>query len=385
MKYSNVQDRMPEKQEGLDLGKLMSSSSSSNDDWFGLPQIMIVGCGGAGCNTVNRVKKMGVKGAATIAINTDKVHLDMIQADKKMLIGRDITRGLGAGGYPEVGQQCAERSRAEIEESMRGADLTFITCGMGGGTGTGAAPIVADVAKKLGAIVIGMVSTPFNVERARLGKADEGIDKLRKIADTVVILDNNRLLQFVPNLPVDQAFAAMDELIAETVKGISETITQPSLINLDYADVKSIMSLGGVGVMLWGEAKTQEGPAAVVHSALSHPLLNVNVNGATGALVHITGGPDLSLEQATGVAEGITRGLNQNANVIWGARILPEFEGRTRVMAIVTGVNVPNVVGPFKPQMAKSAPAMGARPAYTPMAPPAAPKPTNKMGIEWVD
>ncbi|MDD5503583.1 MAG: cell division protein FtsZ, partial [Candidatus Thermoplasmatota archaeon] len=172
MKYSNVQDRTPDKGTGssLDLGKLMASSpASTGDEWFGLPQIMIVGCGGAGCNTVNRVKKMGVKGSATIALNTDKVHLDMIQADKKMLIGRDITRGLGAGGYPEVGQQAAERSRSEIEEMMRGADLVFITCGMGGGTGTGSAPVVADIAKKLGAIVIGMVSSPFNVERARLG------------------------------------------------------------------------------------------------------------------------------------------------------------------------------------------------------------------------
>jgi cell division protein FtsZ len=321
-----------------------SQKEDAEFEAFGEPKIIIVGCGGAGNNTVNRLSKLGVKGAETIAINTDKVHLDIIEADKKLLIGKSITRGLGAGGYPEVAERCAEMAQAALEDLLDGADLVFVTAGMGGGTGTGTAPIVARVAKKKGAIVIGMVSTPFNVERARLVKGEEGLNKLRKEADTVIVLDNNRLLKYVPNLPIDQAFSVMDTLIAETVKGISETITQPSLINLDYADVRTIMGCGGVAVMLYGEAKSTD-PNKVVHEALNHPLLDVDYRGATGALVHMTGGPDLSLSSAEAVAQSLTYELDNHANVIWGARILPEFEGRLRVMAIMTGIHSPQILG----------------------------------------
>ncbi|MBW3583746.1 MAG: cell division protein FtsZ [Euryarchaeota archaeon] len=321
-------------------------TKSAEFDSFGEPKIVIVGCGGAGGNTVNRLHKIGVKGAETIAINTDKQALDAVEADKKLLVGKSITRGLGAGGYPEVAERCAEQARNKLEELLRGADLVFITAGMGGGTGTGTAPVVADIAKKNGAIVVGMTSTPFNVERARLIKADEGLDRLRKKADSVIVLDNNRLLRYVPNLPIDQAFSVMDELIAQTVKGISETITQPSLINLDYADVRTIMSCGGVAVMLWGESKNSDGASSLVKEALNHPLLDVDYRGATGALVHITGGPDLTLSHAEEIAEGLTYELDSSANVIWGARITPEFEGKTRVMAVMTGVESETVLGP---------------------------------------
>ncbi|MGB0653170.1 MAG: cell division protein FtsZ [Thermoplasmatota archaeon] len=311
---------------------------------FGEPKIVIVGCGGAGGNTINRLHKIGVKGAETIAINTDKQALDLVEADKKLLVGKSITRGLGAGGYPEVAERCAEQARGKLEEMLKGADLVFITAGMGGGTGTGTAPVVASIAKKMGAIIVGMVSTPFNVERARIIKGDQGLEKLRQQADSVIVLDNNRLLKFVPNLPIDQAFSVMDQLIAETVKGISETITTPSLINLDYADVKSIMSEGGVAVMLWGEAKTTDGATAVVNEAINHPLLDVDYRGATGSLVHITGGPDLTLKHAEEVAESLTYELDSHANVIWGARVTPEFEGRLRVMAIMTGISTANAL-----------------------------------------
>jgi cell division protein FtsZ len=320
---------------------------------FGTPKIVIVGCGGAGGNTISRLHKIGVKGADTIAINTDKMALDVVEADKKLLVGKSITRGLGAGGYPEVAERCAEQARNKLEELLTGADLVFITAGMGGGTGTGTAPVVADVAKRLGAIVVGMVSTPFNVERARIIKGDEGLQQLRKKADSVIVLDNNRLLKYVPNLPIDQAFSVMDQLIAETVKGISETITQPSLINLDYADVKTIMGCGGVAVMLYGESKNSDGGAALVNAALNHPLLDVDYRGATGALVHITGGPDLTLRHAEEVAEGLTYELDSQANVIWGARVHPDFEGRCRVMAIMTGVETENLAaGRAKTQQA---------------------------------
>jgi cell division protein FtsZ len=189
-----------------------------------------------------------------------------------------------------------------------------------------------------------MVSTPFNVERARLVKADEGLDRLRLKADSTVVLDNNRLLEFVPNLPINQAFSVMDQLIAETVKGISETITVPSLINLDFADMKTIVDSGGLSVMLWGEADEDAGVEAIVKEALNHPLLNVDYTGANGALVHITGGPDMSLKYVQDVAKSLTQDMDCYANVILGARVLPEFEGKCRVMAIMTGVQSPDLL-----------------------------------------
>lgn len=316
------------------------------DEMFGTPRILIVGCGGAGGNTITRLNKLGVKGAETIAINTDKQALDLVEANQKLLIGSNITRGLGAGGFPDVAERAARESSREIEEMIKEADLVFITAGMGGGTGTGSAPVVAEIAKKHNAVVTCMVSTPFNVERARLIKADEGLDKLRMKADSTVVLDNNRLLEFVPNLPINQAFSVMDQLIAETVKGISETITVPSLINLDYADMKTIMDSGGLSVMLWGEADEDAGVESIVTEALNHPLLNVDYTGANGALVHITGGPNMSLKYVQDVAKKLTEDLDCYANVILGARVLPEFEGKCRVMAIMTGVQSPNLLGP---------------------------------------
>jgi len=320
-----------------------------DESLFGAPRIMIVGCGGAGGNTITRLKKLGVKGAETIAINTDKMALDLVEADKKILIGKNLTKGLGAGGFPEVGERAARESSAQLEELLAGANLVFICSGMGGGTGTGSAPVVAEIAKKQGAIVTGMVSTPFNVERARLVKADEGLDRLRVAADSTVVLDNNRLLEFVPNLPINQAFSVMDQLIAETVKGIAETITIPSLINLDYADMRAIMNAGGLSVMLWGEAEEDAGVDAIVHEALNHPLLNVDYKGANGALVHITGGPNMSLKYVQDVAKKLTENLDCYANVILGARVQPDFEGKCRVMAIMTGVQSPNLLGPKSP------------------------------------
>ncbi len=312
---------------------------------FGLPQIKIVGCGGAGNNTINRLYNIGVDGAETIAVNTDKQHLDVIKADKKILVGKSLTRGLGAGGFPEIGKRAAELARSTLQEVLKDADLVFITAGMGGGTGTGTAPIVAQVAKEQGAIVVGMVSTPFKVESARMVKAEEGIADLRAAADTVIVLDNNRLLEMVPNLPLEQSFSVMDQLISETVKGISETITRPSLINLDFADVKAIMNAGGVAVMLVGETKSQDKSDNVVRTALNHPLLDVDYRGATGALVHITGGPDLTLREAENIAESLTYEMDSHANVIWGARIQKDYEGKVRVLAIMTGIQSPQVMG----------------------------------------
>ncbi len=320
-------------------------SSAYEDDIDGQPRIVIIGCGGAGNNTVNRLHHMGVSGAETIAINTDKQHLDMIQADKRILIGKSLTKGLGAGGYPEVGQKAAEMARPTLENLLESTDLCFITAGMGGGTGTGSAPVVAKIAKEQGAIVVGMVSYPFDVEKARLIRAEDGLDAISASADSVIVLDNNRLKNYVPNLPLAQSFSVMDQLIGETVKGITETITEPSLINIDYADVKAIMSKGGVATMLVGESKQQNKSESVVKECLSNPMLDIDYRGATGSLIHITGGSDLTLIESEEIATSLTYELDPNADVIWGARIRNDMEGKVRVMAIMTGVQKTDPMG----------------------------------------
>ncbi len=301
------------------------------------PRILVCGCGGSGNNTMNRITHIGVEGAITVAINTDKQHLDHTRAQQKLLVGRHITRGLGAGGDPITGRRCAEAGRDVITRIVNGADLVFVTAGLGGGTGTGIAPIVAEEAKRSGALVVAIVTTPFSVERRmRMQRALEGLDLLRKAADAVLVLDNNRLLHYVPNLPLDEAFSIMDQLIAEIVKGIVETITLPSLINLDFADVRAIMKNGGVTMMLYGES--EQGPEDVVHEALNHPLLDIEIDGATGALIHVTGGPYMTLEQANQVCDLMTARLSPDANVIFGARQDPAFGDTIKVMSIITGV-----------------------------------------------
>ena len=301
------------------------------------PRILVCGCGGSGNNTMNRITHIGVEGAITVAINTDKQHLDHTRAQQKLLVGRHITRGLGAGGDPITGRRCAEAGRDVITRIVNGADLVFVTAGLGGGTGTGIAPIVAEEAKRSGALVVAIVTTPFSVERRmRMQRALEGLDLLRKAADAVLVLDNNRLLDYVPNLPLDEAFSIMDQLIAEIVKGIVETITLPSLINLDFADVRAIMKNGGVTMMLYGES--EQGPEDVVHEALNHPLLDIEIDGATGALIHVTGGPYMTLEQANQVCDLMTARLSPDANVIFGARQDPAFGDTIKVMSIITGV-----------------------------------------------
>ena len=340
-----MQDIVQDALENAENEKQEMDAKTTADE-FGDPRIVIVGCGGAGNNTINRLYNIGVDGADTVAINTDKQHLKMIEADTKVLVGKSLTNGLGAGGDPSMGERATEMAQGTIKDVLGNADLVFVTAGMGGGTGTGSAPIVAKIAKEQGAIVVGMVSTPFNVERARTVKAEEGLERLRSTADSIIVLDNNRLLDYVPNLPIGKAFSVMDQIIAETVKGISETITQPSLINLDYADMTAIMDSGGVAVMLVGETQDKNKSEEVVKDAMNHPLLDVDYRGASGGLVHITGGPDLTLKEAEGIAENITERLDASANVIWGARIQEEYKGKVRVMAIMTGVQSAQVLGP---------------------------------------
>ena len=315
------------------------------------PRILIVGCGGSGNNTLNRITHLGVEGAVTVAINTDKQHLDHTRALQKLLVGRHITRGLGAGGDPSTGRRCAEAGREMIRRIVTGADLVFIASGLGGGSGTGICPIVAEEAKAAGALVVGIVTTPFHVERRqRMSRALEGLESLRRTADAVLVLDNNRLLHYVPHLPLDEAFSIIDQLVAEIVKGIVETITLPSLINLDFADVRAIMANGGVTMMLYGES--DRGPQEVVHEALNHPLLDVDISGATGVLIHVTGGRYMTLETASQVVDLLTSKVSEDANVIWGARQDAGFGDTIKVMAIITGVGGTDLRSPqMKPDV----------------------------------
>ncbi len=311
----------------------------------GQANIKVFGVGGAGNNMVSWLYNKGIKGAEIIAANTDQQHLNITEADRKFLIGKEITRGLGAGGYPEKGAEAAKEALTEIRESLKGADMVFVCAGMGGGTGTGAASIVAKVAKEMGAIVIGTVTMPFKIERARVDKAEFGLQQLRGVSDTVIVIDNNRLVQIAGSLPIEQAFAVANELIATMIKGIVETIAVPSLVNLDFADVKAIMKNGGVAIIGVGSSDTANRVDEAVHGALSNPLLDVDYNGATGALIHIEGGPDLTLEEVSRAGELVTETLDEDANVIWGARISDAMKGKVTIMTIITGVKSPWILG----------------------------------------
>lgn len=309
-------------------------------------KIVVLGSGGAGNNSIARLNHIGVEGAQLIAVNTDKQDLSKLDGNiTKILIGAKLMRGLGAGGFPELGAKAAEASHHELAELLSGTHLMFLVAGMGGGTGTGSAPIIAEIAKEAGAIVIAVVTFPFNLERARLDKARDGIDKLRKVADTVIIIDNNKLVEYVPNLPLDKAFSVADEIVARAVKGITETIMEPSLINLDFADIKAVMGGGRVAVISVGDADGPDRVEQAVKNTLAHPLLDVEYEGATGALIHITGGTDMTLGEANSVGEKVTSQIDPQASVTWGARVNPNLNDKIEVIAIITGVKSPNILG----------------------------------------
>jgi len=339
--------------------KLESASGAtfSNVDYYKLAEqefgfsvkkakIAVVGCGGAGQNAVTRLTEIGVEGATTISLNSDAKALAVGKADKKILIGKELTRGLGCGGYPEVGKKCAEESRNEIKDVLEGVDLLFAIAGLGKGTGTGSIPVVCEIAKSMGAIVIAVVQMPFKLEGVRITKAEDGLAKLREVCDTAIVIENDKLLKFAGNMSIQQAFAVADELIASMIKGITETITLPSLVNLDYADVKAVMHTGGVAAIGVGESNSSDRAHDAITKALENPLLEVDYTGAQGALIHITGGTDLKLDEVNMIGESVAQHLDPGAQVFWGARILPEFDGRVQVIAIITGVKSPYILGP---------------------------------------
>ena len=316
-------------------------------------KIVVVGCGGAGNNTVNRLANMGIQGAKTVAVNTDVRHLSRIKADQRILIGKELTRGLGAGGLPDVGKQAAHENEKDLKKALADADMVYVLAGLGGGTGTGSAPVVAKLAKELGTIVIGAVTMPFKIEGTRIAKAEDGLFQLRQYCDTSIVIENDRLLKIAGDLPLDQAFGVADNLIATTIKGVTETISMPSLVNLDYADVKTIMHSGGVATVGFGESDTNNRAEEAVVKALTNPLLDVDYTGGSGALLHITGGQDLRLDEVNLIGEYVSKQLDPDAQVIWGSRIDPNFGGKIRVITIITGVNSPYLVGPYAAKQAQ--------------------------------
>lgn len=311
--------------------------------------IKVVGCGGGGNNTINRITEVGVAGAETIAINTDAQDLLYTAADKKILIGKELTKGLGAGSIPKIGEEAAREQEQEIKNALQGGDMVFITCGLGGGTGTGSAPVVAEVAKKLGALVVGIVTMPFSMEgNRRYENALLGLEKLEKTVDTLIVIPNDKLLELAPDLPLHTAFKVADEILTNAVKGIAELVTKTGLVNLDFADIRAIMGSGGVALIGVGESDTDNRAIEAVQKAIENPLLDVDISGATGALINVSGGPDMTLEEARKVVETVSTKLDEDARVIWGAQISEDLEGTIRTILIITGVKSSQIFGSSK-------------------------------------
>jgi len=327
-------DNLDDMSDILDL----DAETGVDNELIGSPKIMVIGTGGAGNNTVSLLNKIGIKGAEILAVNTDLQALKQADTNKKILIGKNITQGRGAGGDPEVARRSMESSRRPFEGLLKEANLVFVIAGMGGGTGTGSAPVIAQVAKEQGAIVIGIVTMPFNIERDRRTKAKLGVRCLKKIANSTIILDNNKLLHFLGNRSITMAFGMIDKLISEIIIGVTETITEPSLINLDFADLKSVMNSGGTATILYGESSSMD-PETIIHNTIHNPMYNVNFKKVTGALVHITSGNNLTLKNTELIANGITKEINKKVEVIIGARLDPALENRIKVMAILTGID----------------------------------------------
>ncbi|ARS90480.1 cell division protein FtsZ [Natrarchaeobaculum aegyptiacum] len=308
--------------------------------------ITVVGCGGAGGNTIDRMFEEGIHGAKMVAANTDVQHLVEIEADTKILMGEEKTGGRGAGSLPQVGEEAALESQADIYEAIEGSDMVFVTAGLGGGTGTGSAPVVAKAAREAGALTISIVTTPFTAEgEVRRTNAEAGLERLRDVSDTVIVVPNDRLLDSVGKLPVRQAFKVSDEVLMRSVKGITELITKPGLVNLDFADVRTVMERGGVAMIGLGEADSEAKAEDSVKTALRSPLLDVDISGANSALVNVTGGNDMSIEEAEGVVEEIYDRIDPDARIIWGTSIDETLEGSMRTMIVVTGVQSPQIYG----------------------------------------
>ena len=308
--------------------------------------IKVVGAGGGGNNTVQRMSEVGIVGAETIAVNTDAQDLLYTTANKKILLGRELTKGLGAGSDPRVGEEAAREAEADIKKSLHGADMVFITCGLGGGTGTGSAPVIAEVAKKIGALTVGIVTLPFSMEgHRRYENAVMGLEKLEQIVDTLIVIPNEKLLELAPELPLHTAFKVADEILTNAVKGIAELVTKVGLVNLDFADIRAIMKGGGVALIGVGESDTENRAIEAVEKAINNPLLDVDISGANGALINVIGGEDMTLDEARKVVETVSEKLDEDAKIIWGAQISKDMEKTIRTMLIITGVKSSQILG----------------------------------------
>tara|TARA_Y100000034_G_scaffold133588_1_gene199489 strand:- start:12549 stop:13748 length:1200 start_codon:yes stop_codon:yes gene_type:complete len=309
-------------------------------------RVKVIGCGGGGGNTVTRMKEIGIKGCEIFAVNTDAQDLLYTNVDTKILIGRELTNGLGAGSNPKIGEQAAKESEQELRKKLADSDLVFITCGLGGGTGTGSAPVIAEVSKKQGALTIGVVTLPFTVEgQKRIENSQYGLEKLASIVDTLIVIPNDKLLELAPELPMHTAFKVADEILTNAVKGITELITKAGLVNLDFADVKAVMSNGGVSLIGIGESDTQDRAKEAVEKAVSNPLLDVDIANANGALVYMVGGNDMSLDEYKKVMEIIGEKVSPDAKIISGAQISADMENAIKILLIVTGVKSSQILG----------------------------------------
>ncbi|MGM5487914.1 MAG: cell division protein FtsZ [Nanobdellota archaeon] len=309
-------------------------------------RIKVVGTGGAGNNTINRIAQVGIAGVDSIALNTDAQDLLYTSADSKILIGKDVSGGLGAGSQPKVGEESARDSEGDIKKALGSPDMVFITCGLGGGTGTGSAPVVAEIAKKVGALVVGVVTVPFSMEgKRRYENAVIGLEKLEQTVDTLIVIPNDKLMEMAPDLPISTAFKVADEILTNAVKGIAELITTAGLVNLDFADIRAIMDGGGVALIGTGESDSDNRAIEAVEKAVQNPLLDVDISGASGALINVAGGLDMTLEEARKVVETISERLDDDAKIIWGSQINEDLQNSIRVMIIVTGVTSSQILG----------------------------------------
>ncbi|MCX8197392.1 MAG: cell division protein FtsZ [Candidatus Micrarchaeota archaeon] len=342
MSLDQIEKQIPEgvvvSPEDAELLKFIESSR---------PKIYVVGAGGSGCNTMNRMYEMRIEGVTLVAMNTDVQHLVKMRADKKILLGKKTTRGMGAGSNPAVGEAAAKESIEEIKAAISDAMMVFVTCGLGGGTGTGSAHIIAEQAKSIGALTVAVVTLPFSSEgKTRMQNALEGLSKLRKHADTVIVIPNDKLLSIVPDLPLNTAFKVSDEVLAGAVKGIAELVTKAGLVNLDFADLRTILSGAGCAVVGIGEASVEAKPdqraLIAVDTAMNSPLLDVDISTANRALINVIGGEDMTLKEAELIVSEISKRIDPSSHIIWGARIEKSAKKSSiRVLAVIAGAKFP--------------------------------------------
>ncbi len=309
-------------------------------------RIKVIGCGGGGNNTINRISEVGIKGIETIAINTDAQDLLYTNATKKLLIGKELTQGLGAGSNPRIGEESAKENEHDLKKLIDGCDMLFITCGLGGGTGSGSAPFIAALARKMGILTVGIVTMPFTMEGShRFENAMIGLEKLEQNINTLIVIPNEKLLDLAPHLPLQTAFKVADEILTNSVKGIAELVTRTGLVNLDFADVKAIMSEGGVAMIGVGESDSEHRADESVQKALENPLIDVDISNASGALINISGGEGLTLDDSRKIVETVAQRLDSHAKIIWGAQIYKDLENTIRTMLIITGVKSEQIFG----------------------------------------